>query len=129
MQGENSLIECCPFVRVSNFIQTPSVDGRTLSYGNPIPGGSPDVVLYPDVAAFADNRFDCCHLLQCSVVHHGTGKASGIRSCYSCQTNRLRTICSKRRNSVFGALGSIRTSGSNLKPWVTCSWSKRLNSM
>jgi hypothetical protein len=28
------LIECCPFVRVSNFIQTPSVDGRTLSYGN-----------------------------------------------------------------------------------------------
>jgi hypothetical protein len=34
------------------------------------------VALYPDVAPFADNRFDCGHLLQRSVIHHGTGKAT-----------------------------------------------------
>ena len=34
---------------------------------------------------------------------------SGISSWCSCQTNRLQTICSKRRTSVFGALGPIRT--------------------
>jgi hypothetical protein len=33
------------------------------------------VALYPDVAPFADNRFYCCHLLQCGVIHDGTGKA------------------------------------------------------
>jgi hypothetical protein len=28
------------------------------------------VVLYPDVVPFADNRFDCCDLLQRSVIHY-----------------------------------------------------------
>ena len=40
-----------------------------------------------------DSRFDCRDLLQRSVIHHGTA------------TNQLQTICSKRRTSVFGALG------------------------
>jgi hypothetical protein len=39
-------------------------------------------------------------------------------SWYSCQTDRLQTIGSKRRNSVFGVLGPIRTCESNLKPGV-----------
>jgi len=34
--------------------------------------------LYPDVAPFADNRLDCCDLLQRNVIHHGAGKPSGI---------------------------------------------------
>jgi hypothetical protein len=34
------------------------------------------VALSPDMAPFADNRFDCCDLLQRSVIYHGTGKAS-----------------------------------------------------
>ena len=34
------------------------------------------MALYPDVAPFADNRFDCCDLLQRSVIHHGTGRAT-----------------------------------------------------
>ena len=29
------------------------------------------MALYPDVAPFADNSFDCCDLLQRSVIHHG----------------------------------------------------------
>ena len=86
------------------------------------------MVLYPDVAPFADNRFDCCDLLQRSVIHHATGKASGISSWYSCQTDRLQTICLKRRTSVFGVLGPIRTCESNLKPWAMRSWSRQLNS-
>jgi hypothetical protein len=59
------------------------------------------VVLYPDVVPFADNRFDCCDLLQRSVIHHGTDKASGMSSSYSCKTDRLQTIGLKRRTSVF----------------------------
>ncbi len=74
------------------------------------------MVLYPDVVLFADNRFDCCDLLQRSVIHHGTGKASGISSSYSCKTDRLQTIGLKRRTSVFGALEPIRTYETHLKP-------------
>jgi hypothetical protein len=59
------------------------------------------VVLYPNVASFADNRFDCCDLLQRSVIHHWTGKASGISSWYTGRIDRLQTICLKRRTSVF----------------------------
>jgi hypothetical protein len=33
------------------------------------------VALSPDMAAFADNWFDCCDLLQRSVIYHGKGKA------------------------------------------------------
>jgi hypothetical protein len=56
---------------------TDAIGGRAhIILWEPIPGGSPDVVLYPDVAAFADNRFDCCHLLQRSVIHYGACKAS-----------------------------------------------------
>ncbi len=73
------------------------------------------MVLYPNVASFADNRFDCCDLLQRNVIHHGTGKASGISSWYTGRIDRLQTICLKRRTSVFGALGPIRTRESNLK--------------
>ena len=42
-------------------------------------------------------------------IHLRTLKISRISSWCSCQTNRLQTICSKRRTSVFGALGPIRT--------------------
>src|SRR5438034_8349637 len=52
------------------------------------------------------------------VIHLRTLKASGISPWYSGQTNRLQTIGSKRRNSVFGALGSIRMRESNLTPWA-----------
>jgi hypothetical protein len=52
------------------------MDRAHISDGRPILGGSPDVVLYPDVVPFADNRFDCCHLLQRSVIHYGACKAS-----------------------------------------------------
>jgi hypothetical protein len=38
------------------------------------------VALYPNVASFADNRFDRCDLLQRNVIHHRTGKASGIKN-------------------------------------------------
>jgi hypothetical protein len=110
------------FPKVSNFIQTPWVDRRIFLMG-PILGGS-DVALYPDGAPFADNRFDCCDLLQRSVIHHGTGKASGISSWYSCQTDRL-PICLKRRTSGFGALGPFRTCEPNLKPWAMHSWSRQ----
>jgi len=34
------------------------------------------VALCPDVASNTDNRFDCCHLLQRSVIYHGTDKAT-----------------------------------------------------
>ena len=40
----------------------------------PIPGGSSDVALYADVAPLTDNHFDCCDLLQRSVVHYGACK-------------------------------------------------------
>src|SRR6266700_7291237 len=63
------------------------------------------------------------------VIHLRTLKASGISPWYSCQTDRLQTIGSKRRNSVFGALGSIRMRESNLTPWAMFSWSRQLNSI
>src|SRR5256886_13654806 len=63
------------------------------------------------------------------VIHLRTLKASGISPWYSGQTNRLQTIGSKRRNSVFGALGSIRIRESNLTPWAMFSWSRQLNSI
>jgi hypothetical protein len=33
------------------------------------------VALSPNMAPFADNWFDCCNLLQRSVIYHGSGKA------------------------------------------------------
>jgi hypothetical protein len=36
------------------------------------------VVLYPNVAPFADNRFDSCDLLQRNVIHHETIKAAAV---------------------------------------------------
>jgi hypothetical protein len=86
------------------------------------------VALYPDVAPFADNRFDCRDLLQRNVIYHGTGKASGISSWYTSQTVRLQNIGVKRRTSDFGALGPIRRRESNLKLWAMSSWSRQLNS-
>ena len=83
---------------------------------------------YPDVAPFAGSSFDCCDLLQRYVIHHGTGKASGISSWYTGQIDQLQTIGLKRRTSAFGALGPIRTRGSNLKLWEMSSWSGQLNS-
>jgi hypothetical protein len=71
---------------VSNLIQTPSVDRRIFLIWKQIPGGSPDVVLHPDVAPFADNRFNCCALLQRNIINDGTDKASGIGSSYFMQT-------------------------------------------
>src|SRR6266851_2114166 len=41
-------------------------------------GGSPDVVLCPDVAPRMDSRFDCRDLLQRSVIHYGTAKAAAV---------------------------------------------------
>ncbi len=87
------------------------------------------MVLYPDVVPFADNRFDCCDLLQHSIIHHGTGKASGISSSYSCKTNRLQTIGLKKRTNVFGALGQSRTYETHLKPWAMRSRSRQLSSI
>jgi hypothetical protein len=86
------------------------------------------VALYPNVASFADNRFDCCDLLQRNVIHHGTGKASGISSWYTSQIVRLQTIGLKKHTSAFGALGPIQTRESNLKLWAMSSWSRQLNS-
>jgi hypothetical protein len=40
----------------------------------PILGGSSNVALYADVAPLTDNHFDCCDLLQRSVVHYGACK-------------------------------------------------------
>ena len=40
----------------------------------PILGGSSDVALCADVAPITDNHFDCCDLLQRSVVHYGACK-------------------------------------------------------
>jgi len=34
-----------------------------------------DVAVYPDVASLANNRFDCCNLLQRSIIYHEAGKA------------------------------------------------------
>jgi hypothetical protein len=36
------------------------------------------VVLCPDVAPYVDSRFDCRDLLQRSVIHYGTAKASAV---------------------------------------------------
>ena len=45
-------------------------------------GGSPDVVLCPDVAPCMDSRFDCGDLLQRSVIHYeGELKASSAIIC------------------------------------------------
>jgi hypothetical protein len=41
---------------MNSFIQTPLADRRILQTGT-IPGGSPDVAPYPDMAPFAGNRF------------------------------------------------------------------------
>ena len=41
-------------------------------------GGLPDVDLCPDVAPDIDDRFDCCDLLQRSVIHDGPYKASAM---------------------------------------------------
>jgi hypothetical protein len=82
----------------------------------------------PDVAPFAGSSFDCCDLLQRNVIHHGTGKASGISSWYTGQIDRLQTIGLKRRTSAFGALGPIRTRETNLKLWAMSSWLGQLNS-
>ena len=60
------------------------------------------MALYPDVAPFADNRFDCRDLLQRNVIYHGTGRASGISSWYTSQIVRLQKIGLKRRTSAFG---------------------------
>jgi hypothetical protein len=50
------------------------------------------VVLYPDVVPFADNRFDCCDLFQRSIIHHGTDKASGMSSWFSCQPTYFTSV-------------------------------------
>jgi hypothetical protein len=50
------------------------------------------VVPYPDVAPFADNRFDCCDLLQRNVIHRRTLKASGISSWFSCQPTYFTSV-------------------------------------
>ena len=34
------------------------------------------MALYPDVAAFADNHFDCCNQLWRGFIHHGTDEAT-----------------------------------------------------
>jgi hypothetical protein len=86
------------------------------------------VAPYPDVAPFAGSSFDCCDLLQRNVIHDGTGKASGINSWYTGQTDRLQTTGLKRRTSAFGALGPIRTRETSLKLWAMSSWSGQLNS-
>ena len=51
--------------------------------GGVISGGSPDVVLCPDVVPIADHRFDCCDLLQRSVIFYGAERqaSSAIRVC------------------------------------------------
>jgi hypothetical protein len=36
------------------------------------------VVLCPDVAPYIDSRFDCFDLLQRSLIHYGTAKASAV---------------------------------------------------
>ena len=36
------------------------------------------MVLCPDVAPYVDSRFDCRDLLQRSVIHYGTAKASAV---------------------------------------------------
>src|ERR1700730_19090382 len=41
-------------------------------------GGSPDVVLYPDVAPCMDSRFDCRDLLQRSVIHYGAERSGAF---------------------------------------------------
>ena len=87
------------------------------------------MVLCPDVVPSIDSRFDCSDLLQRSVIHYGTAKASGISSSYSCKTDRLQTIGLKRRTSVFGALEPIQTYETHLKPEAMRSWSRQLNSI
>jgi hypothetical protein len=74
------------------------------------------VALSPSVGPFMHRRVSERALYWRRVIHLRTLKASGISSWYSSQTDRLQTICSKRRNIVFGALGPIRTCESNLKP-------------
>jgi hypothetical protein len=64
------------------------------------------VALYPNVAPFADNRVDGCDLLQRNVIHHGTGKASGISSWYTGQIDRLQTIGSAR-SSTYAGTGTV----------------------
>ena len=36
------------------------------------------MVLCPDVVPFVDHRFDCRDLLQRSLIHYGTAKASAV---------------------------------------------------
>jgi hypothetical protein len=88
----------------------------------------PTRTLSPSVGPFMHRRVSQRALYWRRVIHLRTLKASGISSWYSCQTDRLQTIGSKRRNSVFGVLGPVRTCESNLKPRAMCSWSRQLNS-
>src|SRR5205807_6935639 len=100
-----AFIRCFPFVGVSNSIQTPSVD-RRIFLMRPMLGGLPDAALHTDVAPFADNRFDCCDLLQRNVIHPGTGKASGIRSVFMPRSTpdysfEKANQCFRRSRTVF----------------------------
>src|SRR2546429_9664521 len=88
-----------------------------------------DVALSPSFGPSMRRRVSRRALYWRRVIHLRTLKISGISSWCSCQTNRLQTICSKRRTSVFGALGPIRTRESNLKPWAMSSWSRQLTSI
>lgn len=88
-----------------------------------------DVALSPRVGPSMHRRVSQRAVYWRHVIHLRTLKASGISPWYSCQTDRLQTIGSKRRNSVFGALGSIRMRESNLTPWAMFSWSRQLNSI
>ena len=62
-----------------------------------------DVALFPSFSPFMRRRVSRRGLYWRRVIHLRTLKISGISSWCSCQTNRLQTICSKRRTSVFGA--------------------------
>ena len=60
-----------------------------------------DVALSPSFSPFMRRRVSRRGLYWRRVIHLRTLKISGISSWCSCQTNRLQTICSKRRTSVF----------------------------
>ena len=59
------------------------------------------MALYPDVAPFAGSSFDCCDLFQRNVIHHGTGKASGISSWYTSQIVRTPDYWFEKADQCF----------------------------
>jgi hypothetical protein len=74
------------------------------------------VVLCPDVAPSIDSRFDCSDLLQRSVIHYGTAKASAVT--WAPRTFRARVNHYGAMRAAFKALHNLARRGGYMLPKI-----------